>query len=150
MRADPRFKPLPPEPATLVNEGRTIEAIKVLRQSEGIGLKQAKDWVDWHIAQDPMLAAQLACAGEGILRVNEWVIREPLARGELVEVLPEWSCYRLGGGGLPVYVVYAQTASATPPLKSRVFVDLLKEVLAHEDLPSRAPPGKAKPVKERG
>jgi len=59
MRADPRFKPLPPEPATLVNEGRTIEAIKVLRQSEGIGLKQAKDWVDWYIAQDPMLAAQL-------------------------------------------------------------------------------------------
>jgi DNA-binding transcriptional LysR family regulator len=97
----------------------------------------------------PMLAAQLACAGEGVLRVNEWVIREPLARGELVEVLPEWSCYRIGVGGLPVYVVYAQTASATPPLKSRVFVELLKEVLAREGLPSRAP-RKPRPVKERG
>jgi len=85
----------------------------------------------------PTLATQLACAGEGILRVNEWMIREPLARGELVEVLPDWSCYRLGRGGLPLYVVYAQTASATPPLKSRVFVDLLKEVLAREVAASR-------------
>jgi hypothetical protein len=59
MRADPRFKPLPPEPATLLTEGRKIEAIKVLRNSSGIGLKEAKDWVDWHIAQDPMLRVQL-------------------------------------------------------------------------------------------
>lgn len=59
MRADPRFKPLPPEPATLLTEGRMIEAIKVLRNSNGIGLKEAKDWVDWHIAQNPMLRVQL-------------------------------------------------------------------------------------------
>ncbi|HEX3477721.1 MAG TPA: LysR substrate-binding domain-containing protein [Kofleriaceae bacterium] len=80
----------------------------------------------------PMLAAQLACAGQGILRVNEWVIRDQLARGELVEILRDWSCYRLGDGGLPLYVVYAQTASAEPPLKSRVFVTLIKEILAAE------------------
>jgi hypothetical protein len=59
MRADPRFKPLPPEPATLLTEGRMIEAIKVLRNSNGIGLKEAKDWVEWHVAQDPMLRVQL-------------------------------------------------------------------------------------------
>lgn len=59
MRADPRFKPLPPEPATLLTEGRMIEAIKVLRNSNRIGLKEAKDWVDWHIAQNPMLRVQL-------------------------------------------------------------------------------------------
>jgi hypothetical protein len=63
------------------------------------------------------------------------VIRDPLARGELVEVLRDWSCYRLGDGGLPLYVVYAQTASADPPLKSRVFVQLLKQILASEGLP---------------
>ena len=80
----------------------------------------------------PMLAAQLACAGQGILRVNEWVIRDQLARGELVEILRDWLCYRLGDGGLPVYVVYAQTASAEPPLKSRVFVQLVKQILAAE------------------
>jgi hypothetical protein len=59
MRADPRFKPLPPEPATLLTEGRLIDAIKSLRESQGIGLRQAKDWIDWHIDQDPMLRAQL-------------------------------------------------------------------------------------------
>jgi len=59
MRADPRFKPLPPEPATLLTEGRLIDAIKALRESQGIGLKQARDWIDWHIDQDPMLRAQL-------------------------------------------------------------------------------------------
>jgi len=59
MRADPRFKPLPPEPATLLTEGRVIDAIKSLRESQDIGLKQAKAWIDWHIDQDPMLRAQL-------------------------------------------------------------------------------------------
>jgi DNA-binding transcriptional LysR family regulator len=69
------------------------------------------------------------------------VIRDELARGDLVEILRDWSCYRLADGGLPVYVVYAQTASAEPPLKSRVFVDFIKEILAREVLPSR--PGHA-------
>ena len=59
MRAEPRFQPLPPEPATLLTEGKLVEAIKVLRESQDIGLRKAKDWVDWHIAQDPMLRAQL-------------------------------------------------------------------------------------------
>jgi DNA-binding transcriptional LysR family regulator len=76
------------------------------------------------------LGAQLAAADIGILRVNEWTIREPLARGELVEIMPAWSCTRLVDGGLPVYVVYAQTASVEPPLKSRVFVQLAREIIA--------------------
>jgi DNA-binding transcriptional LysR family regulator len=80
----------------------------------------------------PLLGAQLACAGQGIVRVNQWEIRDQLARGELVEVMRDWSCYRLGDGGLPLYVVYAQTASTEPPLKSRVFVQLIKEILAAE------------------
>ena len=80
----------------------------------------------------PLLAAQLAVAGEGILRVNEWVIRDELERGTLVEILRDWSCARLSDGGLPVYVVYAQTASAEPPLKSRVFVETVKQILSDE------------------
>jgi hypothetical protein len=59
IQADPRFKPLPAEPATLLTEGRMIEAIKVLRASHNLGLKEAKSWVDWHIAQDPILRVQL-------------------------------------------------------------------------------------------
>jgi hypothetical protein len=59
MRIDPRYKPLPPEPATLLTEGRVNEAIRVLRDSQGIGLKQARAWVEWHLDQDPMLRVQL-------------------------------------------------------------------------------------------
>lgn len=59
MRADPRFKPLPPEPATLLTEGRYDEAVKVLRDSQGISHGKAKQWIKWHVAQDPMLGVQL-------------------------------------------------------------------------------------------
>jgi hypothetical protein len=59
VRADPRFGPLPPEPATLLTEGRLRDAITALRESQDIGLKRAKAWIDWHIDQDPMLRAQL-------------------------------------------------------------------------------------------
>jgi hypothetical protein len=59
MRADPRFKPLPPEPATLLTEGRLNDAVKVLRETQGIGLRQARAWIEWHIDQEPMLRVQL-------------------------------------------------------------------------------------------
>jgi len=32
---------------------------KSLRTSHNLGLRDAKAWVDWHIAQDPMLRVQL-------------------------------------------------------------------------------------------
>jgi DNA-binding transcriptional LysR family regulator len=80
----------------------------------------------------PTLAAQLATAGVGLLRVVEWLIVDELRRGALVEVMPEWRCADPTLGGMPVYVVYAQTASVTPPLKSRVFVDMVKELIARD------------------
>lgn len=82
----------------------------------------------------PTLAARLTAGGLGIARLVEWVIREELWRGELVEVMKDWSCDDPADGGIPVYVVYAQTASATPPLKSRLFVELVKDVMAREVL----------------
>jgi len=59
VRAEPRYKPLPLEAITLLNEGRVIEAIKVVRRVEVLGLKDAKDRVDAHIAQDPLLRVQI-------------------------------------------------------------------------------------------
>ena len=82
----------------------------------------------------PTLAAQLAVAGLGIARLVEWVMREELRRGDLVEVMPDWACDDPAEGGVPVWVVFAQTASAAPPLKSRVFVDMVKDVMAREVL----------------
>jgi len=60
MNSDPRFKPLPVEAASLVSAGKTIDAIKWLRSTRGLDLKAAKDWVDWHIGQNPLLREQFA------------------------------------------------------------------------------------------
>jgi hypothetical protein len=59
MRADPRHKPLPPEPATLLTEGRLSEAVEVLRKSHGLRHREARAWIDAHIADNPMLRVQL-------------------------------------------------------------------------------------------
>lgn len=61
MRAEPygRFKPLPAEAHALLAEGRIIDAVKSLRASHNLGLKEAKDWVDAHLASEPLLRAQL-------------------------------------------------------------------------------------------
>lgn len=95
-----------------------------------------------HTSSAP-LAAQLAQSGLGLLRIIEWVVRDALREGGLVEVMPQWSCDRAEDGGLPVYVLYAQTAANTPPLKSRVFVEFVKEIMAKEVLsPLRARAGR--------
>ena len=59
MRAEPRFKALPLEAATLLSEGKVLEAIKVVRKAEGAGRREAKARVDAHIAQDPILRVQI-------------------------------------------------------------------------------------------
>ncbi len=59
MKIDPLYKPLPAEPATLLTEGRVSEAVNVLRDAENISAARARAWIDWHIAQDPMLRVQI-------------------------------------------------------------------------------------------
>jgi hypothetical protein len=59
MRADPRFKPLPLEAVALLGEGRMVEAIKSVRRTEVLGLREAKQRVDEHLAQDPILRVQI-------------------------------------------------------------------------------------------
>jgi hypothetical protein len=59
MRADPRFKPLPFEPAMLLSEGRVDEAVQALRRSHRLGQREARRWIDAHIADNPMLRVQL-------------------------------------------------------------------------------------------
>lgn len=59
MYADPKFRELPLEAVTLLNEGRMVEAVKVVRQTESVGLKEAKARVDAYLAREPLLKAQL-------------------------------------------------------------------------------------------
>ncbi len=82
----------------------------------------------------PTLAAQLAVSGLGLLRIIDWVVRDELWRGELVEVMPAWSCDDPRFGGVPVYAVYAQTAGTALPLKTRVFVDAVKDIMLRHQL----------------
>jgi DNA-binding transcriptional LysR family regulator len=82
----------------------------------------------------PTLAAQLTRAGLGLMRTTDWIIRDELRRGQLVEVMPGWSCNHPQRGGVPVFAMYSQTAAAVPPLKTRVFVDLVKTIMASEVL----------------
>lgn len=59
MRADREFRPLPLEAVTLLSEGKVIDAIKSVRAAESLGLKEAKQRVDEHIARDPILRVQI-------------------------------------------------------------------------------------------
>jgi hypothetical protein len=59
MYADPKFQPIPLEAVTLLNEGHVVQAIKVVRQAQGLGHKEAKRRVDAYLSREPLLRAQL-------------------------------------------------------------------------------------------
>jgi len=59
---DPVAPRLPDAALAALEQGHTVEAIKLTRESLGLGLKEAKDLVDTHVAGQPHLKAQLAAA----------------------------------------------------------------------------------------
>lgn len=81
-----------------------------------------------HCSSTP-LAIQAAVAGLGLLRVSAWAVRDDLHQGRLVPVLSDYRCDR-PGAGLGLYALYAQTTGTPLPLKSRLFVSFVQEVLA--------------------
>lgn len=44
---------LPPEVLESLHHGSTVDAIKLLRKIRGLGMKEAKDAIDAHLAGDP-------------------------------------------------------------------------------------------------
>lgn len=92
----------------------------------------------------PTLAATLARSGLGLLRTTEWIIRDELADGQLVPALPSWSSTHPVHGGVPVYALFG--TSAPPPLKSRVFVELVKTIMADEVI---GPTSSSRPASRR-
>jgi DNA-binding transcriptional LysR family regulator len=97
----------------------------------------------------PGFAAALAVGGQGVLRTTEWVVRDALRAGELVEVLPGWSCLPPEHPGVPVWVVHASPAGVEVPLKSRVFVALVEQVLIDEVMPRPPAPAELSPRRSR-
>jgi hypothetical protein len=49
-------QPLPPAAVQALQQGRMIEAIKIVRTERNLGLKQAKDQVDQYLQQRPELS----------------------------------------------------------------------------------------------
>jgi len=93
MRADPRFKPLPLEAATLLGEARVVEAIKAVRQAEGLGLREAKRRVDEHIAREPLLRVQIEAQQRAARRTFFlWFLIVDLA---IVAGVVYWFVYRV-------------------------------------------------------
>ncbi len=71
-----------------------------------------------------------ALAGLGLAQIPIFMAREPLARGELVQTLSEWT-----RESLPLYVVYPPNRHLSN--KVRVFVDWLVKLLADAKLNAR-------------
>jgi len=59
VRAEPRIKELPLEAVALLGEGKITEAIRLLRQSEGLSRGEARRRIDAHFDRDPMLRVQI-------------------------------------------------------------------------------------------
>jgi len=53
-------RPLPAAAAAALSTGRMVDAIKYVREAEGLGLMEAKQRVDAHVARDPVLKARIA------------------------------------------------------------------------------------------
>lgn len=73
-------------------------------------------------ANDSRTYQNAALAGMGVAQLAPFTIREEIASGRLVQVLPEWK-----REPMPVYIVYPQTRHVTN--KVRVFVDWLAKIL---------------------
>ncbi|NTJ43565.1 LysR family transcriptional regulator [Agrobacterium larrymoorei] len=73
-------------------------------------------------ANDSRTYLTAALAGMGVAQLPKFMAREPLERGELIQVLPEWE-----NETMPVYIVYPQTRHVTN--KVRVFVDWLAKTV---------------------
>lgn len=75
--------PLPPDAQAALLRGDRIAAIKAVRVATGLGLKEAKDAVDAHVASQPELAArfaeQSAASGRSALLVLALVTAAVLA-----------------------------------------------------------------------
>lgn len=54
---------LPPQVREAIHDNRKIEAIKLLRETEGLSLKQAKLKVEGYMAEHPELAGKRAAGG---------------------------------------------------------------------------------------
>ena len=69
--------PLPADAIAAIQRGRKIDAIKILRTTHKLGLKEAKDIVDGYMENDPVLARkyrQQSTGAGSILRLLAFAV----------------------------------------------------------------------------
>ncbi len=72
---------------------------------------------------DHVLASRTAARlGVGAVLISEWAVREDLAEGRLVRILPDWQ-----GQPVPVHLIYPK--SKFYPAKLRRFIDIVKDTV---------------------
>jgi ribosomal protein L7/L12 len=72
-------RPLPPAAILALQQGRKIEAIKILRSEQPMGLKEAKDAVDTYVRTQPQLQQALVAVQARATRAALLVLLVALA-----------------------------------------------------------------------
>jgi uncharacterized membrane protein YukC len=72
---------IPPAAISAIEKGSIIEAIKIVRENTGMGLKEAKDFVDQYIKDNPPIQSQLAARRRESLQKFRWLIISILVIG---------------------------------------------------------------------
>ncbi len=64
---------VPPEAISALTNGNMIEAIKIIREKTGLGLKESKDLAEQYIQNHPALKATMDTAQAVSLQGLKWV-----------------------------------------------------------------------------
>jgi uncharacterized membrane protein YukC len=72
---------IPPAAISAIEKGSIIEAIRIVREDTGMGLKEAKDFVDQYIKDKPSIQSQLAARQRESLQRFRWLIISILVIG---------------------------------------------------------------------
>lgn len=92
MRAERRIKDLPLEAVALLGEGRFAEAVRSVREAEGVGRREARSRIDDHLERDPILRVYIETRqSERRRRIFFWFLLIDLA---VVAGVVYWFFYR--------------------------------------------------------
>lgn len=71
----PNHPAIPPQAIAALNAGRVVEAIRIVRETQGLGLKDAKALVDSYLVLHPGLQSQIReQRAQGRARLLAWVV----------------------------------------------------------------------------
>ena len=110
---------LPSHPLLLIGRPRSNALLRLWRDgSSHLVTASAK-----LVSTDPIVILRATMAGVGIGQIPVILAREELAKGELIQVLPDWSMPETD-----ISIIYPAGRALPPPV--RAFVDFLCQALS--------------------